>query len=80
MYVIVGFMQRGQFNQQHHNKDTFYRLSVVDAQCIIRSEKHPDVGIDCKYALDEYLQAYGEIVRSFGHLGKIIFYSPMLHK
>ena len=23
IYVIVGFMQRGQFNQQHQNNDTF---------------------------------------------------------
>ena len=31
IYVIVGFMQRDQFNQQHQNNDTFYRPSVVNA-------------------------------------------------
>ena len=31
IYVRVGFMQSGQFNQQHQNKDTFCRPSVVNA-------------------------------------------------
>ena len=29
IYVIVGFMQRKQYNQQHQNNDVFYRPSVV---------------------------------------------------
>ena len=33
--VIVGLMQRGQFDQQHQNNVTFCRPSVVNAQCII---------------------------------------------
>ena len=32
IYVIIEFMQRDQFNQQHQNNDTFYRPSVVNAQ------------------------------------------------
>ena len=36
-YVIVGFTQRDQFNQKHQNNDTFYRSSVVNAQCNIVS-------------------------------------------
>ena len=39
IYVIVGFMQRDQFNQQHQNNDKSYRPNVVNAQCIIESEK-----------------------------------------
>ena len=35
IYVIVGFMQSHQFNQQHQNNDTFYLRSVLNAQCII---------------------------------------------
>ena len=65
IYVIVGFMQRDQFNQQHQLNDTFYRPSVVNAQCIIDSEKFPDAGINCIYAIDKYPQAYGEIVYCF---------------
>ena len=54
IYVIVGFMQRDQFNQQHQNKDTFYKPSVVNAHCIIGSEKFPDTGINCNFAIDKF--------------------------
>ena len=50
--VMVGFMQRNHFNQQHQKKDTFYRPSVVNDQCIIGGEKFLDVGINCIYAID----------------------------
>ena len=42
IYVKVGFMQRDQFNQEHQINDTFYRPSVVKAQCIIGIEKFQD--------------------------------------
>ena len=70
IYIIVGFMQRGQFNQQHQNNDTFYRPTVVNAQTITGSEKFPDAGINCDYANDKFSQAYGEIVSCFKHLAK----------
>ena len=54
IYVIVGFMQRDQFNQQHQNNDAFYRPNVVNAQCIIGNEKFPDAGINCIYAINRY--------------------------
>ena len=76
IYVIVGFMQGDQFNQQHQNNDTFYRPSVVNAQCLIGSEKVPDAGIKCNYATDKYSQAYGEIVSCFRHLAKDIILQP----
>ena len=69
-YVIVEFTQRDHFNQQHQNNDTFYRPSVVNAQCIIGCEKFPDAGINCIYAIDKYSQAYGENVSCFKHLAK----------
>ena len=52
--VKVGFMQSDQFNQQRRNTDLCYRPSVVNAQCIIGSEKFPDAGIKCSYAVDKY--------------------------
>ena len=70
IFIKVGFMQGDQFNQQHQNNATFYRPNVVNAQCIIRSEKYPDAGINCNYAIDRYSQAYGEIVSCFRHLAK----------
>ena len=51
IYVIVRFMQRDQFNQQLQNNDTFYRPSVVNAQCIVSSEKLPEAGINCFYGI-----------------------------
>ena len=63
-------MQRDQFNQYHQNIDIFYIPSVVDAQCIVGSEKFPDAGIYCNYAIDKYSQAYGEFVSCFRHLAK----------
>ena len=47
-------MQRDQLNQQRQNTDLFYRPSVVNAQCIIGSEKFPDTGIRCSFAIDRY--------------------------
>ena len=63
-------MQREQFNQQHQNKDTLYRPSVVNAQCNIGSEKYLDSEINCNYAFDKYSQAYGKTVSCFKHLAK----------
>ena len=70
IYVIVGFMQRDQFNEQHQRNDSFYSSSVVNAQRISSSEKLPDAGINCNYAIDNHSQAYGEIVPCFRHLAK----------
>ena len=70
VYVIVGSMQRDQLNQQHQNNYTFYRSTVVNAQCIIGSEKFPYAGKICNYAIDKYSQAYGENVSCFRHLAR----------
>ena len=53
IYVKVGFIQRDQFNQQIRNIDSFYRSSVVNAQCNIGSEQSPDAGIVCNYVFDK---------------------------
>ena len=37
IYVVIGFMQRDQFNQQHQNIDIFDRPSVTIAQCFLGS-------------------------------------------
>ena len=70
IYVKFAFMQRDQFNQQHQKNDTFYTPSVVNAHCIIVSEKFPDAGINCFYAIDKYSQAYAEIGSCFRRLAK----------
>ena len=80
IYVIVGYMQRDQFNEQHQVFDIFHRPSVVNAQCIIGSEKFPDAGINCNFAIDRSSQAYGEIISSFGPLDKDNFCNHILHR
>ena len=80
IYLIFGFMHRVQFNQQHKNYITFWRLSVVNALCIIRSEKYRDGGLNCNCAVDKYSQAFGEIVSCFRHKLKIKFYNHIWYK
>ena len=71
-------MQRYQFNQQHQNIVTYYRPSVVNAQCIIGSDKFPDAGKKCNYALFRYSQAYEEIVSCFRQSAKDSILQPYL--
>ena len=70
IFVIVGFMQRDQLNQQHQSNDTFCRRSVINAQWIIGSKNFPDAGKNCEYAVDKNSQAYREVVSCFRHLAK----------
>ena len=52
IYIIVRFVQRDEFNQQHQVNGIFNRLSVLNAKSIFGSDKYPDVGINCIYAFD----------------------------
>ena len=78
IYVIVEFVERDHFNQQHQKNETFYRPNVVNAQWIIGSEKYLDAGINCNYVMDEYLQTYGEIVSCFRHLARNYILQPYI--
>ena len=78
IFVVVGFMQSDQLNQQHQHNDTFHRPSVVKSQCFIGSDKLPDARITCIYAIDNYSQAYGEIVSCFRHLANDKFIQPYI--
>ena len=78
IYVVVGFMQRDQFNQQHQNNDTFKRPSGVNAQFIIGSENFPDAIKNCNYIFDKKSQADGEIVSCFRHLAKDNIFKPYI--
>ena len=46
------------------NNDSFCRLPVVSAQCIIGIEKYPDSGILLNYD-DDFSQRYGQIKEAF---------------
>ena len=56
VWIIRGFQQRDSENSQNLNIDTFCRLPVVSAQCIIGTEKNPDAGILLNYDDDNYVQ------------------------
>ena len=53
IFVLVGFLQKDQFNQQHQIIDTFYTPSVVSAQRFIGIEKYQDGGIGCIHTFDK---------------------------
>ena len=65
IWTIIGLQQRDRQDSKSFNNDTFCRLPVVIAQCIIGTEKHPEAGISLKYDDDEYSQGYAQIKEAF---------------
>ena len=58
---IKGFQQRDRQNSQNLKNDSFCRLPVTSAKCIIGTEKHPDAGIILNYVDGDYSQGYAQI-------------------
>ena len=48
-------------NDQNITNDTFYRMPMSSAQCIIGTENYPVSGILLNYNDDDYSQGYGQI-------------------
>ena len=63
--IIVGLQQRDKQDSQNINKDTFYKLPVTSAQCIIVVDKDTDSAILLNYNDDYYAQGYGKIMEAF---------------
>ena len=70
IWIIIGFQQGDRQDSQNLNNDTFCRLPVVSAQCIIGTEKYPDAGILLNYDDDDYSQVYHQIKEAFKALTK----------
>ena len=70
IWNILGFRQQDRQDSQNLNNDTFCRLPVVSAQCIIGTEKYPDAGISLNYVDDDYSQGYHQIKEAFNALTK----------
>ena len=70
IWINIGFQQRDRQDSQNLNNDTFCRLSVTKAQCIISKEKHPDSAILLNYDKDDYIQSYSPIKEAFRALSK----------
>ena len=70
IWIYVFFQQHDREEDQKLNNDTFYRMPVTSAQCIIGIEKYLDSAILLTYDDDEYSQAYGQIKEAFKALTK----------
>ena len=70
IWIIIGFQQQDRQDSQNLNNDTFCRLPIVSAQCIIGSDKYPDAGILLNYDDDDYSQGYHQIKEAFRALTK----------
>ena len=54
------------------NNDTFCRLPVTSAQCIIGTENSPDAGILLNFDVDyDYSQGYSQVKEAFRALTKV---------
>ena len=61
IWIAIGFQLRERQDSQNLNIDTFCRLPVTSAQCVIGTEKNPDASIILSFDDDEYSQVYGQI-------------------
>ena len=77
-WIIIGFQQQDRQDNQNLNNDTFCRLPVVSAQCIIGTEKYPDTGILLNYDDDDYSQGYHQIKEAFRALTKDDILQPYI--
>ena len=80
IWIIIVFQQRDREDSQNLNIDTFYRLPVVSAQCIIGTEKNPDAGILLYYDDDDddNSQGYSQIKETFRALTKDDILQPYI--
>ena len=65
IWIFIVFQQNDRQHDQNLNNDTFDRMPIVSAQCIIGNEKYPDVGIILNYDDDEFSQGYHQIKEAF---------------
>ena len=56
IWILIAFQQRALQDSQNLNIDTFCRLPVTSAQCIIGTGKYPDSGILFNYDDDDHSQ------------------------
>ena len=78
IWIFVAFQQHDRQHDQTLNNDTFYRMPVTSAQCIIGTEKYPDSSILLNYDDDDYSQGYGQIKEAFRALTKDNILQPYI--
>ena len=65
IWMFTVFRRSDREHDQNLNNDTFCRLPVTNAQCIIGTERYPDSAILLSYDDDDYSQGYGETKEAF---------------
>ena len=78
IWVIIGFQQQDRKVLQKLSNDTFCKLPVVSAKCVISTENYPNAGILLNYNDDDYKQGYGEIQQAFKALTKDDILQPYI--
>ena len=78
IWTVVGFRQRDRQDSPNLANDTFCRLPITIAQCIISTEKYPDSALLLNYNDDDYNQAYGLIKEAFKALTKDDILEPYI--
>ena len=78
IWVFVAFQQQDRQHDQTLNNDTFYRMTVSSAQCIIGTEKYPDSATLLNYDDDDYSQGYGMVKEAFKALTKDNILQPYI--
>ena len=78
IWIFIGFQQQGRQDSQNLNNDTFCRIPVVSAQCIIGTEKYPDAGILLNNDDDDYSPGYHQIKEAFRALTKDDILQPYI--
>ena len=76
VWIIIGFQQQDGQDSQNFKNDTFCRLPVVSAPCIIGTEKYPDAVISLIYDVDDYSQGYHQIEEAFKASTKNDIFQP----
>ena len=78
LWNIIGFQQRDRQDSQNLNNDTFCRLPVISAQCIIGTEKYLDAAMLLNYDDDDYSQGYHQTKEAFRALTKDDILQPYI--
>ena len=78
IWINIGFQQQDRQDSQNLKNDTFCRLPVVSAHCVIGTEKSPDARILLNYIDDDYSQGYHQIEEAFKALTKDDILQPYI--
>ena len=78
IWIYVIFQQNNRQHDQKLNNDTFYRMPVTSAQCIIGTENYPDNAVFLNYDDDDYSRGYGQIKEAFSALTKDNILQPYI--